>query len=473
MNLDNYRKEFSVFIFNENIHMARLQKESLGSRGYESHFYSSQNLFMQALYLTLPHVVVLPYFAGVQDMILDIRKISKEILIILCGDDANSENILALAERQLVYDYSLNPVKNMAGFLHRVDLAVEKWLISISKEQPAEAPIKEMFNTPSLGFVGETENKPQNAGESLLGELLTQKNDDDAVAFTLKQLAQFTGREFVFFKNDVLNETLKLTATSFGLSSVHQGLGIKYGDIPRSENFWKKPEAHKLWSEFFENIFSMYKTTVFQLKNSEQSIGIVVCLGELSEGDLLISTRFCNALALLLDNFSKSRWIYDYSTIDKQTDCLSNKAFYDKMSLEVSRSRRLKLPLSILSFDIHSKNEIYIQRTALLVAKILKRFTRSTDEVGRIASSRFAVLFPHTPQQPAAQKAGILLGIIKAALEEKSWMDVYVCAGVNEFPDQCDDSLSLLQGCEEAADQAAPFEVLVNQRYSKKHDVSI
>jgi GGDEF domain-containing protein len=469
MNLESYRKEFSVFIFSENIHMARLQKESLGAKGYETHFYSSQNLFMQAIYLTLPHIVVLPYFSGVQEMISDVKKISKEIIVILCGEESQMENIMALVERQLVYDYTLNPAKNIKGFVHRVDQAVEKWLISMSKEQaPVVDPIKDIFTDSKMSFIEDerSEKRIENQ-DSFISLILSQKNEKEAVHTTLLQLAKFTGKEFVYLKNDGLNETLVLQEMSSGFTAQYQGLGIKYADIPRSENFWEAPETNKLWVEFFQNILHTDQTSVYALKNSEQLLGYIVSLGALPEGSSILCERFGQALALVIDNINKTRWFYDYSTLDRKTECLNNKTFYEKTSLEVSRSRRLKLPVSALSFEIKCDNEMHGQRAALLVARVLKRFTRSTDYVGRLRENRFAVLFPHTAQEPAAKKAGILLGIIKAALEEKQWMGVYVTAGVNVFPDQCSDSLGLLQGSEEASDQSEAFEVSMNERYSK------
>jgi GGDEF domain-containing protein len=475
MNLESYRKEFSVFIFNENIHMARLQKESLSTKGYETHFYSSKNLFTQAIYLTLPHVVVLPYFEGVQEIVLEVKKTSKEILIVMCGEEAQLEHIMALVDRGLVYDFVLNPAKNIKSFMHRIDQAVEKWVISMSKEQAGMTdPIKEIFvasaATNNLTFIEEDAKETE---ESALSQILHMKSEKGAVQATLQQLARMTGKEFIFLKNDVIGETLVLTDMSIGLTAKFHGLGIKYADIPRAENFWQEPQNHVLWAEFFKNIFKANETTNYALKNSEQLLGYIVSIGALAERESILTERFGQALGVLLDNFSKTRWNYDYATLDRKTECLNNKTFYEKTSLEVSRSRRLGLPVSALSFEITCEDEIFNQRSALLVAKILKRFTRSTDFVGRVRENRFAVLFPHTAQEPAAKKAGILLGIIKAALEEKQWSGVYVAAGVNVFPEQCSDSLGLLQGSEEACDQADAFEVLMNERNEKSHNADI
>lgn len=465
MNLDNYRKDFSIFIYNENLPLARLLKDGLTSKGYETHFYSSSSLFMQAIYLTLPHMVVLPYFNGVQEVLSEVKKISKEILIILCAEDENIENVMALVERGLAYDYATNVVKNVKGFQHRVDQAAEKWLISITKEQAPQAePFGTIFKNPHLEFV--EDKTAEGSKDSALSELLHQKSEEEAINNALTQLQRLTGKEIAFLKNDYHNEILALTDVSFGFAAQHRGLGIRYANVHKSENFWGQLQKHPLCVEFFEQVFMAPQTTCYVLESGGQVLGALAALGELSGDSQIILERFGHGLTLVLDNFVKTRALYNLNTLDKRTDCLNSKTFYEKMSLEVSRARRLHLPVSILSFQVQTRNEVQFHRAMLLVARVLKRFTRSTDYVGRIAEARFAVLFPHTAKAPSAQKAGILLGIIKAALEEKRLMDVYVSAGVNEFPDQCEDSLSLLQGSEEACDQAEPFEVMVNSRSS-------
>jgi GGDEF domain-containing protein len=378
---------------------------------------------------------------------------------------------MALVERQLAYDYVYNPVKNIKSLQHRVDQAAEKWLISMTKEQaPQSEPLRDLFGAKNLTFV---ESSPAVEIDSVLSDILAQTNESDAISTTLKKLAQLTGKEFVFLKNDITGETLGLCDVSFGLSASHKGLGIRYADVPRAQNFFTKPSEHPLWIEFFQNIFKTSETNVYALKSSDQILGFLVSLSPLQGQSVTVRDCCAQVLTLMVDNFQKSRWVYDYLQLDKCTDCYTNKAFYEKMALEVSRSRRLNLPVSVLTFEITCKNELFNQRSAQLVAKILKRFTRSTDVVGRVAETRFALVFPHTALTPAAKKAGILLGIIKAALEEKQWLEVYVSAGVNEFPEQCTDSLSLLQGSEEACDQAAPFEVMANQKHSdKQHDAN-
>ena len=73
MNLETCKKDFSVFVYHENLKMARLLKDSLSDSGFESHFYSSKDLLQQAVYLTLPHIVVVPYDEHTADIVSGLR----------------------------------------------------------------------------------------------------------------------------------------------------------------------------------------------------------------------------------------------------------------------------------------------------------------------------------------------------------------------------------------------------------------
>jgi GGDEF domain-containing protein len=166
-------------------------------------------------------------------------------------------------------------------------------------------------------------------------------------------------------------------------------------------------------------------------------------------------------LQVVLENKYQARLLFDYLEVETKTFCLRSKNFYERLNNEISRARRLNRPISAVTFELRAKDPGHLQAGQQLVAKILKRFTRVTDFVGRISDRRFAAALPHADLENAAKKASTLLGIIQAAIDEKEGLGVTVSAGVNEFPTNVSDSMSLLEGCEEAAEQAAAFEVMV------------
>jgi len=472
MNLTIYRKEFSIFIYTDNVNLSRLLKQSLSERGYEAQFYDSGNLLKQAIHLALPHIVVLSHHDRIADEIAAIAKISKEIQIILVGHDEQEEAMATLAEQDAVYDYVVNPVKFIKAFAHRVDKAVEKWMIALINEQQTEILDSEPTETdlgPKLtafqaanGQIEFVEKPAQiSSMESLTQELLSQPTEKDAITWALQKLAAFSGRDFIFLRHNFSSEALVLTEISYGMGQKHEGLGIKLSQIKDQEHFFKNPGEYKVWSDFFTQVFSATTTPYFTLRSQGTVLGLVIGLGEIKEETVAIADRLVRTLQILLENKHQARLLFDYLEVETKTFCLRSKNFYEKLNNEISRGRRLNLPVSAVTFEVRAHDPGHLQMGQQLVAKILKRFTRVTDFTGRISDRRFAVALPHANLENAAKKASTLMGIIQAAIEEKNGLGLTVCAGVNEFPANVSDSMSLLEGCEEAAEQAGAFEVLV------------
>ncbi|MBY0385925.1 response regulator, partial [bacterium] len=134
MNPKTYKKEFSIFVYDENPVQARYLKEILSRAGYEVHFYTSEELFLQAIYLTLPHIILLPCLEKTADLAKEIKKISREIQIFATGAQSDGERLHRLLEQKLVYDYILEPVTFSAQLIHRIERGVEAWLVTMFEE---------------------------------------------------------------------------------------------------------------------------------------------------------------------------------------------------------------------------------------------------------------------------------------------------------------------------------------------------
>lgn len=472
MNLTIYRKEFSIFIYNDNINLSRLLMQTLVERGYEAHYYDSPQLLKQAIHIALPHIVVLGYQERIEELLLAIQKTSREIQVILVGEAAQDEAMAQLAEQGLIYDYFTEPVKFIRSFAHRVDKAVEKWMISLINEQHGDVEEAEITETDLGAKITAFQNSagklefvekpvPLASMESLTYDILSQPTENDAIALALKSLARSTGRDFLFLRYNPSSEALVLTDISYGMSQKHEGLGIKLATVKDQDHFYKNPGAYKIWSDFFLQVFNATTTPYFSLRSAGGVLGLVVCLGDLLEESVLFSDKIVRTLQVILENRHQARLLFDYMEIETKTFCLRSKNFYDRLNGEISRARRLNRPVAAATFEIRAHDPGHLHAAQQIVAKILKRFTRVTDFTGRISDRRFAVALPHADLEGAAKKASTLMGIIQAAIEEKGGLGITVGAGVNEFPANVNDSMSLLEGCEEAAEQAGAFEVLV------------
>lgn len=469
MDLKTYRKEFSIFIYNQNQSLARWLKESLAGLGYDAHFYTSHELMQQSVFLALPHVVVLPMGEDIRNVARAIKKVSQEILVIATGELHQQDGMVALVEQGIIYDYSLDPVTQIKAFQLRIERAVERWMLSITKEtQAISAPAvesPEVFKNKMPEIVSVQLEKK----DILLTQLIKEKTEEAIFTHTVRDVSALSGEAVVLLRHDATTESFVLANASIGLTSKQKDLGIRYGHLMGAlkEQFLRNPSAAEMFKEFFSEIFQKTKTTTCILKNDENTIfGLVVCLSDLDvekQGEIF---DYCRLATLLLDNQYKSKLIYDYVPLERKTFCLSSKAFYEELLTEVSRSRRIHLPVSVLTFVAVGSDAEESVRSYQLVAKILKRFTRVTDIIGRVSEQQFSVIFPHTAGAPAADKAARLLSIMKAALEEKHFKTVTVRAGVSEFPKTGNDSMSLLHTSERACDKAGAFEVFIYESNS-------
>ena len=461
MNPKKYNKEFSIFVYDENPVQARFLKEMLLREGYEVHFYTSEELLLQAIYLALPHIVILPLIEKTTQLSQEIQKMSQEIQIFVTCATTEAERAHRLLEQEVIYDYVLDPVALPGQLAHRVSRGVEAWLFRMAKEAPVPVVAAET-KMDTLEFIEVTE-PTATIIDSGIPDLLLCENEEVAVHFSLKRLQDQCRRDFVYLKYDFENEALQLVDVASGMTARHRKIGIKLEGIADLSHFLNQPQDYKIWADFFTHVFHADQTRSFVVQGKEMVFGILVATDTLSDAHQNLAQQHMRALSLMIDSFFKSRLIYDHIPVELKTYCLNNKTFYEKLNNEVSRSRRHQNVLSVLSFEVRSSqglNNSQTQKAMTLLAKIAKRFTRSSDFVGRLGEGRLAIALPQTEQDKAAFVASRLTTIAQKALAEAQQSAEVFC-GVSTFPHLANDTMSLLEGSEQAASQAGPFEIVL------------
>ncbi len=463
MNPKKYNKEFSIFVYDENPVQARYLKEILLREGYEVHFYTSEELLLQAIYLALPHIVILPMLDKTTHLSQEIQKMSQEIQIVIACAHSDAERAHRLLEQQLIYDYVLDPIAVPGQLAHRVSRGVEAWLFKMAKETPASVVAESKME--DLTFI-EVPEPVAAVYESGISELLLCDTEEATIHFSLKRLQDQTRRDFVYLKYDSENEVLQLADVASGMTSRHRKIGIKLDKVRDLPHFFTHPQDYKIWSDFFTHVFHADQTRTYVIQSKEMIYGLLVATDTLSESHHQLAQQHMQALSMKLDGFFKSRLIYDHLPVELKTFCLNNKTFYEALNKEVSRSRRHKNTLSVVSFEVRNLgvhlSPSQLQKGMTTLAKIAKRFTRNSDFVGRLTEGRIAIVLPQTEQEQAALVASRLTLIAQKAFAEKNSNDeLGVFCGVSTFPHLANDAMSLLESSEQAASQANSFEVVL------------
>lgn len=458
-----YSKNISVFIFNENIYMARAIKDRLAASEYEVHFYTDENLVRQSVYLALPHIVILPSTQKYEKLIFDIRKMSREIQILVLAPEEDYEAVLSLKRKGLINDFIVDPLKYLDSIPYRVDLAAERWMLmsQVEDAQPQQRQTAISSEATAEKTSMFTSNMPQIdlSQDSILSDVLSAETDEAAVQIALERMAAITGKGFVYLSYDTIRDVLMLKDVSFGMRKDLEGLGIPLVNMTNALELIEKPTEFKIYTDFMMEIFTASDTHSVVLKTGDEVHGLFVALSSLNEDSKTIMSRCAQGLAIKIDNVKKTRTIFNYLQVDKEFACYTNRFFYNKISDEISRARRLNLPLSLVVVDVAATQRTEQKFAASIVAKVLKRFTRVTDLVGKVGSYRFGILLPHCSMEDGVAKTRKLQAIIKAAIEENKIATAVVRAGVTAFPDQHTDAMSLLDAAERACSMSDGFDV--------------
>lgn len=131
--------------------------------------------------------------------------------------------------------------------------------------------------------------------------------------------------------------------------------------------------------------------------------------------------------------------------------------YESKLSEEISRSRRLKHPLSVIKLSIDQFDELEnklgrFNRDVIVkaLAQLIVKTSRVNDICCRTDENEFSLILPHSPIQGAALRAERLRRIIEAHSFSVTSLRVLVSCGVCEYPTLARGSDELDQGAWQA-----------------------
>lgn len=140
------------------------------------------------------------------------------------------------------------------------------------------------------------------------------------------------------------------------------------------------------------------------------------------------------------------RWLERFEELrkktlrDAETDFWSSDQFRDLLHAEISRSRRLGMPTSLVLLELDQP-----AKPMAPIARLLRRTSRVNDVLVRLRGSQLAVILPHTPISGALIKAERFRRIVEAVGNGQT-----IRAGVSEYPLCASDEESLLTSADAA-----------------------
>ena len=305
----------------------------------------------------------------------------------------------------------------------------------------------------------------------------------------LEELSRlFLGEAMRFLSTDLTiymrySESQKVLAVqdSLGAKSpdlVGVGIDLVTDEPGFEEKMLKRPRAMHSLRDFVKKGLGYDQAIILPLeyKNKIRGVFVLPLPRELS---MLISSEAAAAatsaqsaylqvcvrsLVTQLSLIESRAWVARNSRYDTESGVYTVEAVKDKLSEEVSRSRRISRPTSTLVLSVDNYYDLMLEHSSstmsLLVqsiAEILKTNSRVNDFVGRLSANEFAVCLAHTGHRGAMTKAERLRRLIRTADFSEilgAQRRVTVSVGVAEYPTICTDAEDLLRLAHSAHDEA-------------------
>jgi diguanylate cyclase (GGDEF)-like protein len=421
-----------------------------------------------------PHILLIDYDAPteIEDYLTAMQDASPETLVILLIRAEQSLLAFELVGKGLAYDAVVQPLVSPLELSQTIDRAASELYHLFETEQ-----LREYLTGKGPGSAranpAQGNTNSNDFDELSLNEFIAQLGNTRGLDETIQVFIDSLSREWketpvLYFKYLPSHASLPLALAAGKKIDQYRGFGV---DLKRETpeqiiEFFRAPESSLLLKTFVKDVFSAHDYTAFTHTTEGEALGLFVALTKHSEEIWNLRSRVL-ALKRIFDlSYKKNVTLKEKHALDfldSLTGVSNRRSFTQKLEDEVSRARRILMPLSLITVDLdnfHKVNEKvgFQQADAVLkaVAAILKKTTRVSDVIARTGPDEFTLLLPHTGQTGAAIKAERLRRLIESTkfpLLGHGAGHVTVSAGVSEYPSLCQDGEGLVRSADEALSQ--------------------
>lgn len=491
--IKDLRAEFSLFIVESDAPSALALEETVRSFGYSNvKVFPTPAAALAAARQAPPHLVLFDFDhyeeqAGLA--LTELNSISAEILVITMINFAQSLAALEIVGRGLAYDSITKPFISNLEIEQKLDRAAQRLYYQFESEQLRDAMDGGHTYHGTIDDLGGVNQSPPHAEETpaplpapaptpeptraepvnetvvndFLARVAVTKELDETLDIFIEAMAEETGAPVIYLKYLPTHASLLIAQASRIPVDKYRGLGIDFRKegIPNAGELLRDPSDVKPLGELIRGLFQKDSFIAIPHLSDDDVFGVFVILG-----DLDVSNSASRALSLLgIFELAWKRNLvlkekHGLDVLDPTTGVTNRRTFIQKLDEEVSRSRRILLPLAAITFDVDGFKKLNEkigsqQADALLkaIASVLKKTARVSDIVARTGPDEFTMLLPHTPGMGAAIKAERMRRVIEAMKFPLLDAPVTVSVGVSEYPSICSDGEALVRTADEALAQ--------------------
>lgn len=467
MDVKQYRKDFLVYVVDDEESIQEVLREALKDAQYQVQVFPSAEDALAGVQKNPPHVILsdirMSGMTGIQ-LLQKIREISQDIQFIIMTSHASLETALD-AMRLGAYDYIHKPFEQIDDVIKTVDRTVEKLYLQYQNEQLLGELEEKNQSLAKLNSQISQEKEEVIRINGLMAQLNKAKNLDDAIQIMLDQSSQLLGGRPVLFFTHLASYMSLVVSHSAGMakeSLKNVGVSLKEIDSKEYLNILQNPMSLEPLKKLMNEGFKVNDYLAIPLEDVGAISGILVTLDGVQDVSLRrLFESFIQIFKVSYQNLQMQKKIHDMAIKDPLTGLYNRRYFNEKLEEELSRSRRTKMPVSLIYMDIdhfkkyndangHPMGDVLLK----MYGQILRKTSRKNDIVARVGGEEFVIILPHTDKMGAAIKAEKLRRIIESTPfphgEKQPLGKVSSSMGVAEYPSHSHNAEEIVKAADEA-----------------------
>ncbi len=459
MNIDNLRAAFTIYYYDPSSERSDFVEKSLQNRDYAVVSYNRLNGILNNIKLNPPHIIFFNLSLmeeGNEDLFKKIKEISPETRIIVVASKADFSSAYAHFEEG-VFDFIFSDY-----FSEQSDLSDRKIVLANIIKTADHAVEMDCFKYKNEQLTEDADTtKASDSYSVFILHNIWLKKLEKCQSFT-QSIDCFMGEVCRYLKSTQVCYLKYVASYRSLVTSRAQNIeGFTVGETFNLRPIFENPQFNEQNLETngkFRDLFKSYTGwkdfAIVPLRIDGDLLGVfLINIQEANEANSYILACI-NSLALKVSNIVLEKRMNTINHKDTVTGLFNRRYLMGRLQEEVSRARRINLPISFLliSFDrfgqFIEENSPYETNGILrLTAKLLDQTSRINDIVGRISSDEFGIILPHTPYRGALVKAERIRALISStdysSISPKV-NQVTVSVGVCEYPSHCRDMEDML-----------------------------
>lgn len=462
MRIEDVRPSFTVYLIASELERFEGVAESLSLAGYLVATFSELTAAYSELASNPPHFLVFEATERQFDLAKAIKQAAVQLPeshVFLLTPLEHREQVVGLLEKG-VYDLIYTPLVAPVEVLRALDRAAERDYFMYLNERLSEAAPQPVLHS------SENAHVPAGAGvaDEYVHDLFASKSLDDTLGVFLRASARTLNNAPCVLFRYIANRRVLLAAQGVNVEEEQiKGVGVDFNSTPngfRAAQIAAPMDIREL-RDLITEVFGTDLYVARPIVANGEAKGIVVWLAAEPQGadlrQLETELFLCGQALTLLE---MERRLHVTNVKDAATDVLTRVHFNQRVEQEISRSRRVNMPVSLLTVALDQYGEIATQVgteeagiVLRMMARIIEKQSRVNDIIGRTGSDEFGIILPHTSQKGAAIKAERLRRLLASADFSKvlsAYPHVTVSIGISEYPSLVRDAQELQQTAEEA-----------------------